>query len=195
MGKVLQRKTQQEPKTDIHRANINHRPKSVRSRDQGDYTTESHRYSTTEVHTITQRDITEQLKKQRLTGRVSQIMGRQRNKPQMKGKQEVSEAMLNEKEASQLSDNEFKELAIRKLNEFTQNYQKLQGNYNELTANYVKMKKEIETINKGQEEMKNTISELKNTVEGIKSRLDEAEDQISELQDKVEKTTQKEQEK
>ena len=58
----------------------------------------------------------------------------------MKGKEEVSETMLNEKEASQLSDVEFKELVIRKLNEFTQNYQKLQGNYNELTANYINMK-------------------------------------------------------
>ena len=68
----------------------------------------------------------------------------------MKGKEEVSGTMLNEKEASQLSDIEFKELVIRKLNELTQNYQKLQGNYNELTANYINMKKEIETINKGQ---------------------------------------------
>ena len=55
--------------------------------------------------------------------------------------------MLNEKEASQLSDIEFKELVIRKLNELTENYQKLQGNYNELTAKYINMKKEIETIN------------------------------------------------
>ena len=47
----------------------------------------------------------------------------------MKGEEEVSETMLNEKEASQLSDGEFKELVIRKLNELTQNYQKLQGNY------------------------------------------------------------------
>ena len=68
--------------------------------------------------------------------------------------------MLNEKEASQLSNIEFKELVIRKLNDLTQNYQKLQRNYNELTANYINMKKEIETINKGQEEMKNTVSEL-----------------------------------
>ena len=51
----------------------------------------------------------------------------------MKGKGEVSETMLNEKEAGQLSDNEFKELVIRKLNELTQNYQKLQGHNNELT--------------------------------------------------------------
>ena len=75
----------------------------------------------------------------------------------MKGKEEVSETMLNEKEASQPSDIEFKELDIRKLNELTQNYQKLQGNYNELTANYINMKKEIETINKGQEEKNNTF--------------------------------------
>ena len=116
----------------------------------------------------------------------------------MKGKEEASERMLAEKEASQLSDTEFKAMVIRKLtelSELTENYQKLQGNYNELTANYINMKKEIETINKSQEEMKNTISELKNTVEGIKSRLDEAEDRISELEDKVEKNTQKEQEK
>ena len=46
----------------------------------------------------------------------------------MKRKEEVSETMLNEKEASQLSDTEFKELVIRKLNELTENYQKLQGN-------------------------------------------------------------------
>ena len=77
----------------------------------------------------------------------------------MKRKGEVSETMLNEKEASQLSDNEFKELVIRKLHELTENYQKLQGNYNELTANYINMKMEIETIKKGQEEMKITISE------------------------------------
>ena len=78
-------------------------------------------------------------------------MGRQRNNLQMKGKEEVSERMLNEKEASQLSDIEFKALVIRKLNELTENCQKLQGKYNELTANYINMKKEIETINKSQE--------------------------------------------
>ena len=80
-------------------------------------------------------------------------MGRQRNNPQMKGKEEASERMLTEKEASQLSDTEFKALVIRKLTELTENYQKLQGNYNELSANYINMKKEIKTIIKGQEEM------------------------------------------
>ena len=55
-------------------------------------------------------------------------MGRQRNKPQMKGKEEVSETMLNEKEASQISDTEFKAMVIRKLNKLTENYQKIQRN-------------------------------------------------------------------
>ena len=125
VGKTHQRNHQQEPKTkDTHRANINHSPRSLSSGDQGDCTTESHRYSTTEVYTINPG----QLKKQRLTGRVSQTMGRQRNNTQMKVKWAVSETMINKKEASQLSDTEFKELVIKKLHELTQNYQKLQGN-------------------------------------------------------------------
>ena len=65
----------------------------------------------------------------------------------MKGKEEASERMLTEKEASQLSDTQFKAMVIRKLTELSElkeNYQKLQGNYNELTANYINMKKEIE---------------------------------------------------
>ena len=49
-------------------------------------------------------------------------MGRQRNNSQMRRKEEVSETMLNEKEASQLSDTEFKALVIRKLNELAENY-------------------------------------------------------------------------
>ena len=81
----------------------------------------------------------------------------------MKGKEEASERMLTEKEASELSDTEFKTMVIRKLTELTEDYQKLQGNCNEFTANYINMKKEIEIMNKIQEEMKNTISELKNT--------------------------------
>ena len=50
----------------------------------------------------------------------------------MTGKGEASETMLNEKDASQLSDSEFKELVMRKLNELTQNYQK---KYRETTIN------------------------------------------------------------
>ena len=44
--------------------------------------------------------------------------------------------MLTEKEATQLSDTEFKDMVIRKL---TENCQKLQGNYNELIANCINM--------------------------------------------------------
>ena len=71
-------------------------------------------------------------------------MGIQRNNPQMKGKEEASERMLNEIGASQLSDTEFKTMVITKPNERTENYQKLQGNYNELTANYINKEKEID---------------------------------------------------
>ena len=35
-------------------------------------------------------------------------------------------------------------MVIRKLNELTENYQKLQENHNELTVNYINMKKEIQ---------------------------------------------------
>ena len=69
----------------------------------------------------------------------------------MKRKEEASEKMLNEIEASQLSDIVFKAMVIMKLSELTENHKELQGNYDELTANYINMKKEIETINKGQE--------------------------------------------
>ena len=68
-------------------------------------------------------------------------MGRQRNNPQMKGKEEVTERMLSEIEEGQLSDIEFKVRVIMKLNELTVNYQKLKGNYNELTVDYINMKK------------------------------------------------------
>ena len=52
-------------------------------------------------------------------------MGRQRNNPQMKRKEEASLKMINEIEASKLSDNEFKTILIRKLNDLSENYQKL----------------------------------------------------------------------
>ena len=51
-------------------------------------------------------------------------MGRQRNNPQSKGKEESTEKVLNQIEASQLSYIEFKTMAIRKLNELGVNYQK-----------------------------------------------------------------------
>ena len=48
----------------------------------------------------------------------------------MKGKEEASERMLTVKEATQLSDTEFKAMVIRKLTDIRENYQKLQEKYN-----------------------------------------------------------------
>ena len=82
-------------------------------------------------------------------------MGRQRNNLQSKGKEKTSKRVLNEIEASKLSDIEFKIMVIRILNELSENYKELQESFKELTINYTSMKKDIETINKSQEEMKN----------------------------------------
>ena len=68
-------------------------------------------------------------------------MGRQRNNPQLKGKEESPERVLNETEASKLSDIELKTMVIRKFNELSENYKELQGSYKELTVNYISMKK------------------------------------------------------
>ena len=70
--------------------------------------------------------------------------------PNQKERRNSQKKVLNEKEASQLSDIEFKTMVIRKFNELTENCQKLQGSYEELTVNYINMKKDIGTINKSQ---------------------------------------------
>ena len=61
-------------------------------------------------------------------------MGRQSNNPQMKGKEEASERKLNEIEASQLSDTEFKAMVIRKLTKLTE-LKRTTRNYRETTMN------------------------------------------------------------
>ena len=48
-------------------------------------------------------------------------MGIERNNTQLKGKEESSERVLNEIEASKLWDTEFKIMVIRKLNELNEN--------------------------------------------------------------------------
>ena len=98
-------------------------------------------------------------------------MKRQRNRPQMEQQENSPEEELNEIEASNLSDTEFKVMIIRKLN---------------------RMKKDIKTIKKDQSEINNAMAEINNTLEGINSRLDEAEDHISDLEDKAGKNTQAE---
>ena len=49
--------------------------------------------------------------------------------------------MLNEIEASQPPDIEFKTMVIRKHHELTDNYQKLQGNCEKLAAKYINIEK------------------------------------------------------
>ena len=48
-------------------------------------------------------------------------MGRQTNNPQLKGKEESPERVLNEIEASYLSDIEFKVIGIKMLKELSEN--------------------------------------------------------------------------
>ena len=79
-------------------------------------------------------------------------MGRQRNRPQRK-EQESTPEEVEEMEAIDLSDGEFRVMIIRILNS---------------------MKKDIETTKKDQSEIKNAISEINNTLDGINSSLDEA---------------------
>ena len=67
--------------------------------------------------------------------------------------------MLNEIEASNLSELEFKIRVIRMIEDLIENYKELYRSYKELTGNYTSMKKDIETINKTQKETKNTIYE------------------------------------
>ena len=52
----------------------------------------------------------------------------------MKGKEEASERILTEKEASQLSDTEFKAMVIRKLTELSRS-KRTTRNYRETTMN------------------------------------------------------------
>ena len=66
-------------------------------------------------------------------------MGRQRNKPQRKEQENSPEKELNEKEASDPSDIEFKVIIIKMLDN---------------------MKKDTETIKKDQSEIMNTICEI-----------------------------------
>ena len=100
-------------------------------------------------------------------------MGRKRHRPLI-NEQENSPEELDEVEANNLSDRQFRIMIIKILNS---------------------MKKTWKPLKKDQLEIKDTMSEINNTLEGINSRLDEAEDQISDVEDKVEKNTQTEQQK
>ena len=84
-------------------------------------------------------------------------MRRQRNYPQLTGREESPVKELNEFETSNISDTEFKIMVIRVLKELSENNKKFHGSYKELSGNYSSREKDIETMNKNQEEMKNTL--------------------------------------
>ena len=65
---------------------------------------------------------------QKQTRRVSQTIGRQRNNIQMKGKEESSQKMLNEIQASQLSDIEFKTMVLMSSVKIIENYREVTRN-------------------------------------------------------------------
>ena len=92
----------------------------------------------------------------------------------MKEQQNAPEEELNEREANNLSDIEFRIIIIRILN---------------------CMEKRYRNHEKCQSEIKNAILEINNTLGGINSRLDEAENQICDLEDKAEENTQAGQQK
>ena len=90
-------------------------------------------------------------------------MRRQRNMAQMKEQIKTPERQLNKMEISNLSDAEFKTLAIRMLKE-------LSGG--------LSIKRKIHS------EMKDTLIEIKNNLQGINSKVDEAKNQINDLEHK-----------
>ena len=81
--------------------------------------------------------------------------------------------------ADNLLDEEFKTLAIKLVNELTENFNKI--------------KKGMETITNNQSEMKYTLTEDKNNLHGINRSVDEAEKQISNLEYREAKNMQSEQ--
>ena len=68
-------------------------------------------------------------------------MRRQRNNLQLNGKEESTERVLNEIEASNPLDIEFKTMAIGMPKELSESYKELYGSYKELNGNYISMKK------------------------------------------------------
>ena len=98
-------------------------------------------------------------------------MRRQRNTAQMKEEIRTPEKELNKVEISNLSEAEFKTLAIRMLKELSE---------------------DLESIKKVQSETKDTLIEIKNNLQG-NNRVHEAENQINDLEHEEAKNNQSEQ--
>ena len=113
-------------------------------------------------------------------------MGRQRNSPHMKEKQASPEKDVNELEAINLPEQEFRGIIIGCLKRMEEKFDDMNKKQEEMKKNQEEVKNQ-EELKKNKEEMKNDIATKKNSIESIKSRLEEAEDHISELEDKMEK--------
>ena len=100
-------------------------------------------------------------------------MRRQRNMAQMKEQIKTPEKELNKMEISNLSDAEFKTMAIRMLKELSEDFR---------------------SIKKIQSETKDTLTEIKTNLQGNNCRVDEAENQIKDLKHKEAKNNQSKQE-
>ena len=99
-------------------------------------------------------------------------MRRQRNMAQMKEQIKTPEKELNNMEMSNLSDAEFKTLAIKMLKELSE---------------------DLNSIKKIQSETKDSLIEVKNNLQGNNNRVDEAENQSNDLEHKEERKNQSEQ--
>nr|KAF6369254.1 hypothetical protein mMyoMyo1_010632 [Myotis myotis] len=97
---------------------------------------------------------------------------KRRNNTQRKDNEESPRKEINEVEACNMTEKEFRIMVVQFIH-------RMDGKINNLCKN--------------QEEMKSDIATIKNTMESFKSRLEEAEERISELEDKAEKQAQSEQ--
>ncbi|KAK1336336.1 hypothetical protein QTO34_004142 [Cnephaeus nilssonii] len=95
-----------------------------------------------------------------------------RNNSQRKENVESPRKEINENEACNMTEKEFRVMVMEFIH---------------------RMDEKINNLCKNQEEMKSDIATIKNTMESFNSRLQEAEDRISELEDQVQKQAQAEQ--
>lgn len=117
-------------------------------------------------------------------------MGRLRNNLPMKENRPSPGKEVNDLEASNLPEQEFRVMIMGWLKRMEDKFDNMSKTQEEIKKNQEDLKKNQEEMKVTQEEMKNEIASMKNSIESIKSRLEEAEDRISELEDKMEKNTQ-----
>ena len=108
-------------------------------------------------------------------------MRRQRNRNQRREQNRDTEIT----ESSNLTDEEFKTLVIKMLNELRGSVDEFSKNFNKEIKKNIKM--EMEIIKGNWSEMK-TLSKMKSLLEGI-NRVDEEEDQTTDIEDGKAKVT------